>query len=77
MTTMSTHETPDTELLRQVHAGRADAFTALYRRHQGPLYRYALMRCGSGDTAALELRFEDGSVRKIVARFVTAIDDDA
>jgi len=52
MTTMTTHETPDADLLRQVHAGRADAFTALYRRHQGPLYRYALMRCGSGDTAA-------------------------
>lgn len=52
MTTMTTHEPLDAELLRQVHAGRADAFTALYRRHQGPLYRYALMRCGSGDTAA-------------------------
>ena len=48
MTTDST----DTELLRQVHAGQADAFTALYRRHQGPLYRYALLRCGSGDAAA-------------------------
>jgi RNA polymerase sigma-70 factor (ECF subfamily) len=52
MTTMTTTEPLDTELLRQVQAGRADAFTALYRRHQGPLYRYALMRCGSGDTAA-------------------------
>lgn len=45
-------EPTDTELLRQVHAGQADAFTALYRRHQGPLYRYALLRCGSGDAAA-------------------------
>lgn len=52
MTTMTTHDTLDAELLRQVHAGHADAFTALYRRHQGPLYRYALMRCGSADTAA-------------------------
>lgn len=52
MTTMTTTEPLDTDLLRQVHAGRADAFTALYRRHQGPLYRYALMRCGSSDTAA-------------------------
>ena len=52
MTTMTTTDPLDTDLLRQVHAGRADAFTALYRRHQGPLYRYALMRCGSGDTAA-------------------------
>ena len=47
-----TTEPTDTELLRQVHAGQADAFTALYRRHQGPLYRYALLRCGSGDAAA-------------------------
>ncbi|UVW29244.1 RNA polymerase sigma factor [Massilia sp. H6] len=45
-------DTPDHELLRQTHAGRADAFTALYRRHQGPLFRYALMRCGASDTAA-------------------------
>ena len=54
MTTMTalTSDTADHELLRQTHAGRADAFTALYRRHQGPLYRYALMRCGSSDTAA-------------------------
>ncbi|WP_229409102.1 RNA polymerase sigma factor [Massilia yuzhufengensis] len=51
MTTF-TADTADHELLRQMHAGRADAFTALYRRHQGPLYRYALMRCGSPDTAA-------------------------
>ena len=54
MTTMTTItlDTADHELLRLTHAGRADAFTALYRRHQGPLYRYALMRCGSADTAA-------------------------
>lgn len=54
MTTMTTitPDTADHELLRLTHAGRADAFTALYRRHQGPLYRYALMRCGSADTAA-------------------------
>ena len=56
MTTMTmptaTTAIADHELLRQTHAGHADAFTALYRRHQGPLYRYALMRCGSSDTAA-------------------------
>ena len=53
MTTMTTlPDTADHELLRQTHAGRADAFTALYRRHQGPLFRYALMRCGSSDAAA-------------------------
>ena len=52
MTTMTTNDTSDTDLLRQTHAGRADAFTALYRRHQGPLYRYALMRCGAPEMAA-------------------------
>jgi RNA polymerase sigma-70 factor (ECF subfamily) len=54
MTTMTTitPEIADHELLRQTHAGRADAFTALYRRHQGPLYRYALMRCASPEMAA-------------------------
>lgn len=51
MTTI-TPDTADHELLRLTHAGRADAFTALYRRLQGPLYRYALMRCGSADMAA-------------------------
>jgi RNA polymerase sigma-70 factor (ECF subfamily) len=35
-----------------MRAGAADAFAALYRRHQGPLYRFALLRCGSADTAA-------------------------
>ncbi len=42
----------DTELLRQMRCGVAAAFQALYRRHQGPLYRFALLRCGSADTAA-------------------------
>jgi RNA polymerase sigma-70 factor, ECF subfamily len=30
----------------------ADAFNALYRRHQGPLFRYALLRSGREDVAA-------------------------
>jgi RNA polymerase sigma-70 factor, ECF subfamily len=42
----------DTELLRLVRAGTASAFQALYQRHQGPLFRFALLRCGSADTAA-------------------------
>jgi RNA polymerase sigma-70 factor (ECF subfamily) len=42
----------DTDLLRAMRTGAADAFAALYRRHQGPLYRFALLRCGSADTAA-------------------------
>jgi RNA polymerase sigma-70 factor (ECF subfamily) len=53
MTTMTpTTATSDAELLRQVRSGAAPAFAALYRRHQGPLYRFALLRCGSPDTAA-------------------------
>ena len=48
MTTLTT----DTDLLRHMRSGAADAFAALYRRHQGPLYRFALLRCGSADTAA-------------------------
>ncbi|MCS0584154.1 RNA polymerase sigma factor [Massilia pinisoli] len=42
----------DIDLLRRMRGGAADAFAALYRRHQGPLYRFALLRCGSADTAA-------------------------
>jgi RNA polymerase sigma-70 factor (ECF subfamily) len=52
-TTMTTAtDTPDSELLRQARTGQAAAFNALYRRHEGPLYRYAVLRCGSRDTAA-------------------------
>ena len=42
----------DADLLRQMRCGTAAAFQALYRRHQGPLYRFALLRCGSPGTAA-------------------------
>jgi RNA polymerase sigma-70 factor (ECF subfamily) len=42
----------DTELLRQLRAGTGSAFQALYRRHQGPLFRFATLRSGSPDTAA-------------------------
>jgi RNA polymerase sigma-70 factor (ECF subfamily) len=52
MTMTATQATSDAELLRQVRAGTASAFAELYRRHQGPLYRFALLRCGSPDTAA-------------------------
>jgi RNA polymerase sigma-70 factor (ECF subfamily) len=48
----TTTATTDIELVRQLQAGNADAFQALYRRHQGPLYRFALLRCGSADSAA-------------------------
>ncbi len=42
----------DTDLLRDLRCGMAPAFQALYRRHQGPLFRFALLRCGSPATAA-------------------------
>ncbi len=51
MTTISATAN-DTELLRAMRGGATDAFSALYRRHQGPLYRFALLRCGSEATAA-------------------------
>ena len=50
---MTMPPTPDdNDLLRQLRAGSAPAFQALYQRHQGPLYRFALLRSGSPDTAA-------------------------
>jgi RNA polymerase sigma-70 factor (ECF subfamily) len=52
MTTPSATDTADTDLLRAMRGGDAAAFAALYRRHQGPLYRFALLRCGSADSAA-------------------------
>ena len=42
----------DTELLHLMGSGDASAFQQLYRRHQGPLYRFAMLRSGSPDTAA-------------------------
>ncbi len=51
--TMSTlNHLSDIELLRDCRAGTAAAFQELYRRHQGPLFRFAVLRCGSRDTAA-------------------------
>lgn len=42
----------DTRLLMEMRHGNARAFADLYRRHQGPLYRFSLLRSGSADTAA-------------------------
>jgi len=50
---MTTTPAPtDIDLLRAMRSGSADAFAALYRRHQGPLYRFALLRCGGAGSAA-------------------------
>ncbi len=44
---MSAVENPDDAgLLRQMRNGDAEAFTALYRRHQGAVYRFALQMTG-------------------------------
>ena len=37
----------DAELLRLTVAGDEDAFMALYRRHQGRVYRFAFLMSGS------------------------------
>ena len=47
-----TDPTEDLALLTEMRRGNAAAFEALYRRHQAPLYRFALLRCGSPETAA-------------------------
>src|SRR5450432_4742311 len=41
----------DQELLRQLNKGKETAFTALYERYQGPLYRFALHMSGNTATA--------------------------
>jgi RNA polymerase sigma-70 factor (ECF subfamily) len=40
-------ETSDQELLRRMLSGDREAFTALYRRRQGAVYRFALQMTGS------------------------------
>lgn len=52
MTTTHAPSDSDADLLRAMRGGAAAAFQALYRRHQGPLFRFAMLRCGSPDTAA-------------------------
>ena len=47
-----TDPTQDLALLAEMRSGNAGALEQLYRQHQGPLYRFALLRCGSSDTAA-------------------------
>src|SRR5947209_13505397 len=41
----------DQELLRQLSKGNEAAFSAFYRRYQGPLYRFALHMSGNNATA--------------------------
>src|SRR5258708_24332307 len=44
-------EASDDDLLRHMVAGDEDAFTVLYRRHQGSVYRFALHMSASTDEA--------------------------
>ncbi|BBB66624.1 RNA polymerase subunit sigma-24 [Undibacterium sp. YM2] len=48
---MDNQET-DSSLLTKMRDGDVAAFQRLYQRHQGPIYRYALMRCGQSALAA-------------------------
>jgi len=48
---MATGDVPDKALLRQALAGDEGAFTALYRRRQGGIYRFVLHMTGSVATA--------------------------
>jgi RNA polymerase sigma-70 factor, ECF subfamily len=41
----------DQELLRQLRKGNETAFTTLYERYQGPIYRFALQMSGNTATA--------------------------
>ena len=41
----------DAELLQLMSAGDDSAFATLYRRHQGPVYRFALLMSGSANIA--------------------------
>jgi RNA polymerase sigma-70 factor, ECF subfamily len=41
----------DVELLQQTQAGDEQAFISLYRRHQAPIYRFALQMSGSESVA--------------------------
>jgi RNA polymerase sigma-70 factor (ECF subfamily) len=40
-------ELPEGDLLRRAARGDEEAFVLLYRRHQGPVYRYAMRMTGS------------------------------
>ena len=47
-----TDPTQDLALLTEMRSGNTAAFAQLYRQHQGPLYRFALLRRGSAAAAA-------------------------
>ncbi len=63
---MPTDDDADETLMLRYRAGDANAFTQLYARHKGPLYRYLLRQCGQ--PAVAEELFQDVWLKLIAAR---------
>jgi len=56
----------DERLMLAYRTGDTEAFTALYRRHRGPLYRYMLQQCGNAGVA--EELYQDVWIKVVNAR---------
>jgi RNA polymerase sigma-70 factor (ECF subfamily) len=63
---MPTDDDADEILMLRYREGDADAFTRLYARHKGPLYRYLLRQCNP--PAVAEELFQDVWLKLIAAR---------
>jgi hypothetical protein len=55
----------DEELLPALAKGNEEAFTVVYRRRQGAIYRYALQMTGSAETASEATAARATTVRAI------------
>ena len=66
MARMDFSQISDEQLMLRYKAGDTDAFAALYQRHKGSLYRYALRSCGNKSTG--EELFQDIWAKVIQAR---------
>ena len=69
----TTAELKDDQLLRQIADGSEAAFTALFRRWQGPVYRFALRMCGSPDAAEEAVQEVFLAVMRQAGRFDPAL----
>jgi RNA polymerase sigma-70 factor (ECF subfamily) len=49
MATQDPNKVDDGRLLERMRRGNEAAFSELFARHQGPIYRYALHMCGPGE----------------------------
>ncbi|MBL8406652.1 MAG: RNA polymerase subunit sigma, partial [Candidatus Accumulibacter sp.] len=56
----------DERLMLAYRAGDADAFTTLYRRYRGSLYRYLAQQCG--DPAVAEDLYQETWIKVVHAR---------